>query len=317
MRLTLILLFGVAAGLAALPAQMTTGATNAAPAVTNSAAASPSAGPGFAPSQAPANWATFQGQTGTASAPQAAATPQAAPAVPGWKPGEPFPAEANWKWATTDGKEYDGVVITGIESNTVTITHSLGVAHLDITSLPPEIQQRLGYDAETAAAARHEKDREDAHPFYRLPELADAKAAARQLHWPLAWVCGDLSSLSVSQPSPGTSDDLMQMSVDYLKSRAVVIFLDGNTELVQAPPAALQQFYHLDDGTIPGGHHFYSPKIVFTDPEGRKQLGRVWYTEMKTGRETEIEVVLDAIAADPAALQGAPADQVPAPSPTP
>ncbi len=102
------------------------------------------------------------------------------------------------------------------------------------------------------------------------------------------------------------------MSVDYLKSRAVTVFMDGGNDYGKSPPAVMAQFNQLDDGPIPGGHHFYVPKIVFTDADVKLQLGRAWYGEMKDGRDAIINAVLQGIANDPtaqAALNG------PAPAP--
>jgi len=76
-----------------------------------------------------------------------AAVPPALPASPNQPesapPPQPLPAQANWTWQTLDGKTYDNVVITHLSPTEVTITHSLGVAHLPLTNLPPDIQQQL------------------------------------------------------------------------------------------------------------------------------------------------------------------------------
>jgi hypothetical protein len=152
-----------------------------------------------------------------------------------------------------------------------------------------------------APAPQQEKQGQGDHPYYRYSELADAQAAARKLHQPLAWLCGSLAALSASGADLGSEDEITRMSVDYLKSRAVIIFLDGGEDYGKAPPTAMDQFNQLDDGAMPGGHHFYVPKIVFTDADGKLKLGRAWYSEMKDGRETVIAAVLQAIAKDSAA----------------
>jgi hypothetical protein len=165
-------------------------------------------------------------------------------------------------------------------------------------------------------AAQTEKQREDEHPYFRFPELAEAQATARQLHRPLAWICGSLSALSSTNAHAGSEDEITQMSVDYLKSRAVVIFMDGGADYDKSPPAVMEQFNQLDDGQIPGGHHFYVPKIVFTDADVKLQLGRAWYSAMKEGPETVIDTVLQRIAKDPAA-QAAINDPAATPAPAP
>ncbi len=195
MKRMLILLFAAVSGLALLQAQ----STNAAPAAVTGTAVSTSTttatGPAFAPSPPPANWASIPAEAPPGAAPaatNAVAAAPSAPAVPKWKPGDPLPAEPNWKWMTADGKEYDNVVITGIDSSTVSFTalvrrgpsgHRLASARSSATA---------GLRSRCAAAAQKEKQREDEHPYFRYAELAEAQATARQLHRPLAWICGSL-----------------------------------------------------------------------------------------------------------------------------
>ncbi len=59
--------------------------------------------------------------------------------------------------------------------------------------------------------------------------------------------------------------DLVQMAFPRLHGRAIVIFVDAG-EFHQVPPSILGQYFQFDDGPIPGGHHFYPPKIVFATP---------------------------------------------------
>ncbi len=60
-----------------------------------------------------------------------------------------------------DDKTYQDVVINQIDATTVTITHSTGIAHLDIATLPADIQKQLNYDPSIAAAARDEAKAEE------------------------------------------------------------------------------------------------------------------------------------------------------------
>lgn len=225
--------------------------------------------------------------------------PQAPAAKPSplqtWHAPADLPAQPNWKWTTSDGTTYQDVVISKIEPDTVSITHSLGVAHVPIVSLPPDIQKQLNYDPAVAAAEKSENAREDAHPYYPFASIADAQAAARELNWPLAWVCDFTPNLTAPSPSPNSEADLTQMAMSYLKTRAVVIFLNGDDDLLKpqiSPVVREQQFFQLDDGPLPGGHHFNGPKIVFTDPDITKPLGRVSYTQMVAAREAAIDAVL-------------------------
>jgi hypothetical protein len=234
--------------------------------------------------------------------PVTVAAPPLPPAPPPWSPPAVTPAQPNWTWTTSDGKTYQDVVITKIEPDTVSITHSMGVGHIAINLLPPDIQKQLNYDPDAAAAAHAENVREDAHPYYSLTALAEAQGVARQLRKPIAWMCANLDALQTANPPTDSEGDLAQMALNHLKSRAVVVFLNSNADLgLVTPFIREQQFYQLDDGPIPGGHHFYGPKIVFTDADITKALGRVSFTQMKAARELAIDEVLDAIPKEAAA----------------
>jgi hypothetical protein len=232
-------------------------------------------------------------------------TPGAVSSKP-WSPPADVPAESNWDWTTTDGHHYDSVVVTKIEPYLVSITHAQGKARVPIDALPPEIQMRLNYDPDAAAVFKKEAEREKAHPYYRLTALEEAKATARQLHWPLAWICGHLEALTPTEPEPDSEDDISQMAMRVLGTQAVVIFLDGNEDLQQVPPVLLDQYFHFDDGPVPGGHHFFAPKIVFSDPDAARPLGRVTFTEMKASREKVLQDAIAAIAAGKMSTPGTP-----------
>ena len=83
------------------------------------------------------------------SAPSAGATGDSA----GWTPPAKPPAHEHWTWHMSDNKTYEDVVITQIDSREVTITHSLGVAHLTLDSLPADVQQELGYTPGASSVA--------------------------------------------------------------------------------------------------------------------------------------------------------------------
>jgi nucleoredoxin len=112
------------------------------------------------------------------------------------------------------------------------------------------------------------------------------------------------------------------MALNHLKSQAIVIFLDGNADLPALSPIIRdQQFFQYDDGPVPGGHHFYAPKIVFSDADVTKAFGRVSFTQMKASGEAAIDEVLASIprnsdAQSPTNGQTASASAPPASSPT-
>lgn len=73
------------------------------------------------------------------------------PLIKTWAPPAVMPAQFNWTWTTSDGKTYQNVVVNKIEADTVSITHSTGVAHVPISLLPPDIQKQLNYDPQAAS----------------------------------------------------------------------------------------------------------------------------------------------------------------------
>ncbi len=102
-------------------------------------------------------WSAGSALYGTAAAlPPASDANSVAPAG-GWTPPKNIPAHANWSWHMSDGKTYDDVVITQISPRDVTISHSLGIAHLPLDSLPADVQRELGYTPSPASvpAASH------------------------------------------------------------------------------------------------------------------------------------------------------------------
>ena len=155
------------------------------------------------------------------------------------------------------------------------------------TSAAPAPGQPGATTPETKAA------REQAHPYYTFAELPEAQRVARQLHRPLAWIDGNLAALALPNPPYNSEDELTQMAVNHLKPLAVTIFLGADTNLSALSPVIRdQQLFQLDDGPLPDGHHFYVPKIAFSDPEVTKALGRVSYTQMAASREAAIDSVL-------------------------
>lgn len=241
----------------------------------------------------------------TVSAPGPVPAPAPAPAAPElysapikpWTPPDVMPAHPNWTWTTLDGTTYQNVVVTTIGPDTVSITHSMGVAHdIQIADLPPDIQKELSYDPAAAAAARAEAQREEAHPYYTLATLKDAQTAARQMHWPLAWVLSGPELLSATDPKPGSWEDLTQMAMGHLKSESIIIFVDAYTQLMDIPANIREQLFHMDDGPMPGGHHFNPPKIVFSNADVTNTLGRVANTQMAASGAAAIDEVIAAIA---------------------
>jgi hypothetical protein len=274
------------------------------------AATSPDQNPTSNPNSAPASPGTSPGST-DASINTAVAQP-----FKKWTPPAILPAQPHWTW-TTDDKTYQDVVINTIESDTVTITHSLGVTQLDIATLPADIQKQLNYDPAVAAATKAEIQRETDHPYYPMSNIADAEALAKQMHWPLAWLFSSPDALTAQNPDPNSAAGLTQAALNDLKTQAIVIFEKGNDELSLVPAAVENELFHLDDGPLPGGHHYINMKIVLSSPDATKSFGRVSWTQMQAAGMEPIDALLSNIQNDPSAqaiLNGQP---TPASSPTP
>jgi hypothetical protein len=234
-----------------------------------------------------------------------------------WTPPTEFPAQPHWTWTSGD-KTYQDVVISNIDSQTVTITHSMGVTHLDIATLPPEIQKQLNYDPDMAAAAKAEAQREAGHPYYPMSKVAEAQALAKQMHWPIAWLCSFGEFLNAPNPNPASEEGATQMALNDLKTQTIVVFANGSAEAHQFPPAVFEQLFQFDDGPLPDGHHFYAPKVVISNADGTKTFGRVSYTQMKAAGSAPIDALLSNIQNDPttqAILSGQPASPT-TPDPT-
>jgi cell division protein FtsB len=70
-----------------------------------------------------------------------------------FSPPNPLPQQKNWIWSAADGKTYKNVVILKVEADCVTILDDEGGARVYIVTLPPDIQQLLNYDPESARIA--------------------------------------------------------------------------------------------------------------------------------------------------------------------
>lgn len=134
-----------------------------------------------------------------------------------------------------------------------------------------------------------------------ISEHDQAQAEARQRHLPLAWLGGFPEDLNVVNPRPGSQADLEQMALATLQDNAVVIFFDGRN-MAPVPALVHAQFHIQDDGPLPNGAAWKTPKVVFTNPEVTQILGRVAATEMSEDREVALNSALQIIRNNPAAL---------------
>ena len=213
----------------------------------------------------------------TTAAPAAVAP--AAPITP-WAAPSPLPAQPNWTWTTTDGHTYKNVTIQKVDPAKVSIFDDEGGATVAIATLPADLQKKLNYNpalAEASAAVTAG----NGFDYYTMDKADKASVVAEAEGLPLAWVFGYQEDLAPDPgQSPQSTNGLTQMALSTLQGKAVVVFAtDLNSKFL--PAKVHEQLFHLDDGPIPGGHHFISPKIVFLSGDGTKVLGRVWFTKMK------------------------------------
>ena len=98
--------------------------------------------------------------TGTQTTPQAGQ----------WTPPATIPAHPNWTWHMGSGKTYENVVITDLGPTEVTFNHSLGVAHLAYTELPPDVRDELHSNPASPTPAAGSTG-----PLSTMAELIDGK----------------------------------------------------------------------------------------------------------------------------------------------
>ncbi len=234
--------------------------TTAAP-VPNSAVPSPHPTPSALPAGAPA---TLAAAPAPASAPDSAAPP--APATPDanqpWAPPAVTPSQPNWTWTTDDGKTYQNVVITKIDPDSVTITHSMGVAHLDTATLPPDIQKQLNYDPAARAAAQATTRAQEWTTDYQAA-LSSARAQNKLVLLDFTgsdW-CGYCKLLD--------QEVFTQASFKDFAGRNYVLVTLDYPHQTQLPPDLKQQNDGLNKQFRITGY----PTLIVVTPDG-KELGR-------------------------------------------
>lgn len=151
-------------------------------------------------------------------------------------------------------------------------------------------------------------------PYYDVTQIDEAKVAARQRTLPLAWM--GISPHELDGSTNGSFGHISQALLPILSDRTVVILFEG-PQSNRVPPDIYAQFALMDDGVLPNGHHWNSPKVVFTNPEGTKILGRISNTQMqRDGIDVAVSSALQIIRNDDAALARTPLSTVESFAPT-
>jgi hypothetical protein len=152
--------------------------------------------------------------------------------------------------------------------------------------------------------------------YYDIADRDKAQAEAQTRHLPLAWLGGFHKDLADTNAENGSEAELTQMALSNLQGQVVVIFFEGSN-MAPVPDIVHAQDHIADDGPLGGGASWLAPKIVFTNPQVTRILGRVSETQMKADRESAITAMMQTIGHNPAALQTDAAPVQPAPAAAP
>jgi hypothetical protein len=196
------------------------------------------------------------------------------------------------------------VKIVSVDDTSVTVDDQNGREAIPLADLPLNLQRKVRY-----AAAKMNGTSGPA--YFLFSDLDKAQALARQLQMPLAWVCAWKADLTATNSVEGSTGAMLQMALAHLQGQAIVIFVaaDGG-EWEHIPPPVLDLLHHMDDGPLPDGHHFLTPKLVFSNADATQALARVSNTQMTASGKGAIDAAITTMESDPsvqAGLQGQPA----------
>jgi hypothetical protein len=197
---------------------------------------------------------------------------------------------------TLDHVTYQDVRVTRVDADGIIALYSGGGGKIFFTNLPPEIQQKYGYDPVKAAAlaAKQERMRRLGRMGvgYRLSELARAQAEARSEGKPLAFLATKLSVLAENVSITGTGSGAASIQ-DYeaFKNATVLVFTDSYDENHKQPS--------IVDGALhsPDDDHYTPPKVVITDADLTKLIAVVQYSTDYPTRQQRIAAALASIKA--------------------
>jgi hypothetical protein len=138
--------------------------------------------------------------------------------------------------------------------------------------------------------------------YYTFDARTDAETEARHRVLPLVWLVAFPQDLNKEVAPSLTRAYLTQMALRSLQNRAVVILADAGN-LGALPDLVNQQVRtNEEDDLLKDPRRILFPKLIFTNPEASRSLGRVSLHQLVRERDVEINAELVAIGNDSKAL---------------
>jgi hypothetical protein len=136
--------------------------------------------------------------------------------------------------------------------------------------------------------------------YYTMDDLKDAESEAKDHHIPIVWLASSPECLMEKSPPKKSSGDMTQMAVKYLsgdqmRAKVVLVCINWDKEADIVPPAVVDQFNQYDDGPLQDNAFLLYPKLVISNFDGSKVVGRLSVTEMQVNRELTIYNKLNTI----------------------
>jgi hypothetical protein len=137
--------------------------------------------------------------------------------------------------------------------------------------------------------------------YYSLDARTDAETEARHRVLPLVWLVAFPQDLKKEVAPSITRAYLTQMALRSLHNRAVVILADAGN-LGALPDLVAKQVRTNEEDDLLKNPRLFFPKLIFTNPEASRPLGRVSFRQLVRERDVEINAELVAIGNDSKAL---------------
>jgi hypothetical protein len=142
----------------------------------------------------------------------------------------------------------------------------------------------------------------DVYPdYYTLADHDKAQAEARQRTLPLVWLIAHPTDLDTPASTTQLRPFLTQMALKTLAGHAVIILVNVDL-LSHLPDLIARQVRTNEQDDLLRHALLLVPKLIFTNPEATKPLGRVSALQLWREHDVEINVLLLEISHDPTAL---------------